>query len=196
MSNGTSQDPHWDITQQHAAELHSLGNEVSEIRSDVSGIKSSLSSLTSQTTAGFSEMRHQYQAAAKPRPTPPFEGWMGLGVSTIIGLGMIISFFFNQTTSNMQREMDMRFVSVAAALEEQREHVALDDAREVRNSYAKGYAEAKAEDLAIKVTHLDELNHVRDTIITELQEKAAAAEVSRRATGEYAKENRAMAENE
>jgi hypothetical protein len=39
-----------------------------------------------------------------------------------------------------------------------------------------------------KLTHFDELAHARDDRLTGLETKASAAEVSRRAIGDYAKE--------
>jgi DNA polymerase III sliding clamp (beta) subunit (PCNA family) len=57
--------------------------------------------------------------------------------------------------------------------------------------FETGKHESEVKVIEEKLAHFDELDHQRDERIIELEKKAAASEVSRRAIGDYVKEHAA-----
>ena len=62
--------------------------------------------------------------------------------------------------------------------------------------YAQGQTTMWMKEHEVAYNHHDELYHKLVDQVAELQERAAAAEVARKATGDYAKENRMLMEQE
>jgi hypothetical protein len=196
-------DLHLSQTQQHAV-------EISELKAGQARLEVSVAGLGEKVNSGFQTLNSTLTTMNTKTPTP----WVGVAslcISVLVVFGAIISFTFGIITQNMQRETDLRFsyiearetemmtqiksqlTSREAMLDELAQVVGEIQSRELQDSFDKGFATAKFEDLDHEFKHLDDGLHRRhdrtDDRLLRLFERMSSAETGMRATGDYVSEH-------
>lgn len=155
------------MTQQHAGDISELKAGQARLEVGVQGLGSKLD----QVVSGVSQVtRDLHRPPEKPN-------LMGL-VTTACVVGGLLGALAMSVISPIKRDVDL----VA-----DRQHTYMVEAAD--EAYSRGKHDQMLIDLDNRVSHLDELDHLRDEQLLELFKEVSESRVSRRATGEYLKEH-------
>ena len=207
---------HFELTRQNM-------RDISEMQREVAGLTSEVESMSHAMGQSFSSLRDQIsslssQILAQSQQKAPWPAIGGLILTIVIIFGSVFAWLFSnqgdqtyQAISTMHREIDNRFdglsqresdlrillegekVRVQGVFNDIYDRFAVDDAREQKDLYDKGYAEAQFNDLQKELHHLDEKLHNRhdrdEDWKQEIQQRLSSAETAMRAIGEYIDEH-------
>lgn len=135
-------DHHWGLTQQNVR--------------DIGDIKSEVSGLASKVDSGFSGITTAIHQMSQPKPPGQWLGVSALVVSITLALGLVVSF----TMGTLKSGTDSKFDSIKSTIGVLASHMETTVDQEIETGRLLAYRIAKLESLEVKVTHLDEENHI------------------------------------
>jgi hypothetical protein len=122
-----------------------------------------------------------------PKPPVNYGVWVGIAITLLFGFGSLImagTSYVDVQLGHMRGAIS----KIDTSIDKYRDDRAADAITAKNEAYSAGVLRGELNALGGLVQHMDERRHKADERIVELEKKAAAGEVSRRAIGDYAKE--------
>ena len=175
------------MTTGDAGRFQDLENRTSHIDSEVSRVQADVSGLKAQLQAQGQQLNRIETLLMAPKDGPSYSAWAGVVVTILFGLGAMfvgISGYVDLQLTPVKESV----AEVSTAIIRESEYHSIDSRKQLDAAFELGRTSADLANLTYRINHYDELHHAIDDRLRVVEEKAAAANVSRKAIGDYTKE--------